>query len=422
MKILFFSPVKINLSGQDIKGTGNWVNSLIEAMTKISPEIKICVAYHCKKIRNISISDNDNILIAVIPTRHNRTIAGKIYDNWIVKDHYKNSLKDYLNIIKQFEPDLIQLFGLEHPYIRIIGETDIPVVIHLQGMIGPYYIKDLSNKRFSHWARIKAMGLRNLLIGNFLSLQNIGIRRHLKLEESLYHKIQYVFGRTEWDRMFSKAISPNAKYFFCQEILRAVFYDNIWKPNNNKTFKIFSTLSCSPRKNIDIVFRSAKILEKNHPNFDFQWQIAGADSTCQILKLVKSDNLISKRVSLLGNMNGLELISCMLGSDLFVFPTAIDNSPNALQEATLLGMPIISTNTGGIPSIIEHNKTGILVSEADPYSLAGAIIEIANSEKNAEKMGERARLVARERNNPINVVKSLINNYETIINNSYQRN
>ena len=63
-------------------------------------------------------------------------------------------------------------------------------------------------------------------------------------------------------------------------------------------------------------------------------------------------------------------------------------------------------------SVIDNNKTGILVNEGDPYVLAGAIIEMLENYDEAIKMGQKAREIALDRHNPQRVVNELLNIYK----------
>lgn len=58
---------------------------------------------------------------------------------------------------------------------------------------------------------------------------------------------------------------------------------------------------------------------------------------------------------------------------MYVHPAYIDNSPNALCEAMLLGVPCIASYVGGIPSIIQNEVSGLLAPANEPYYLAEKI-------------------------------------------------
>ena len=57
-------------------------------------------------------------------------------------------------------------------------------------------------------------------------------------------------------------------------------------------------------------------------------------------------------------------------------PTTVDNMPNSVMEALACGIPVISTNVGGVPFIISDQETGLLVPPNDPEKLAAAILRL----------------------------------------------
>jgi glycosyltransferase involved in cell wall biosynthesis len=82
----------------------------------------------------------------------------------------------------------------------------------------------------------------------------------------------------------------------------------------------------------------------------------------------------------------------------------------------LLGMPIIATFAGGIPTTVENKKEGLLVQDGDPYALAGAILELKENSNYANELGNNARAKAMCRHNPDKIVNKLLNIYSSIIN------
>lgn len=84
-------------------------------------------------------------------------------------------------------------------------------------------------------------------------------------------------------------------------------------------------------------------------------------------KLKFADNSIE----FLGILSEDELKNTLLSSDIYVHTAYIDNSPNALCEAMILGLPCIASYVGGISSLMKNGESGILVPVNEPYYLAG---------------------------------------------------
>jgi glycosyltransferase involved in cell wall biosynthesis len=81
----------------------------------------------------------------------------------------------------------------------------------------------------------------------------------------------------------------------------------------------------------------------------------------------------------------------------------------------ILGMPVVSTNVGGITSLITDKEEGLLVQEGEPYSMAGAIIELVNDYDFARLLGKNARKRSLMRHNPGVIGERLIEIYKTIL-------
>jgi glycosyltransferase involved in cell wall biosynthesis len=96
-------------------------------------------------------------------------------------------------------------------------------------------------------------------------------------------------------------------------------------------------------------------------------------------------------------------------------PSANENSPNTLAEAMVSGLPVIATSVGGIPSMVEHGKTGWLVPPHNPPDLANAILDLLNNPEKRTRLGQAARQRARDRHLPEHVATQTMDAYREIL-------
>ena len=95
--------------------------------------------------------------------------------------------------------------------------------------------------------------------------------------------------------------------------------------------------------------------------------------------------------------------------DIFINTTNVDNTPISIIEAMVLGLPIVSTNVGGLPYLIENNRDGILVDKNNAIAMSMRIIEIVD--KNSISLAKKARIKAESfdwssvRNQWLNILK-----------------
>lgn len=92
-------------------------------------------------------------------------------------------------------------------------------------------------------------------------------------------------------------------------------------------------------------------------------------------------------------------------------------NPTVLQKvkAQLIGTPIISTNAGGIPSLIENGETGFLYPYSEPHALAFKIMNLAGNKEELEKVSNNEYRVSHNRHNPENIARQIIQIYSQII-------
>jgi glycosyltransferase involved in cell wall biosynthesis len=117
----------------------------------------------------------------------------------------------------------------------------------------------------------------------------------------------------------------------------------------------------------------------------------------------------------LGALNAQQMTEELAMSHVFISPSFIDNSPNAVSEAQLMGMPVISTYTGGVPSLIEEGQTGLFFQTADAPMLAARLREIFENDELTVRIGSRAREIAVKRHDPDMIVKQVLSNYDAVL-------
>lgn len=97
-------------------------------------------------------------------------------------------------------------------------------------------------------------------------------------------------------------------------------------------------------------------------------------------------------VTFTGLLSKKEWIDLSKDYDLFINTTNFDNTPVSVMEAMALGLPVISTDVGGIPYLIENNKTGILVPPNDEQAFVKAIIDLLFNSDKTKTLSNKARL------------------------------
>jgi len=87
-----------------------------------------------------------------------------------------------------------------------------------------------------------------------------------------------------------------------------------------------------------------------------------------------------------GRLDNSLIAKLLLEADVFVNSSLYDNMPISILEALASGVPIASTNVGGIPFLVEHGKTALLVPPRDPAALAQAVLDVLDNPALAQAM------------------------------------
>lgn len=71
-------------------------------------------------------------------------------------------------------------------------------------------------------------------------------------------------------------------------------------------------------------------------------------------------------------------------------PSTVDNMPNSVLEAMASGVPVVSTSVGGVPYVVEHGRTALLVPAADAKAMADAILRVLDDVDLAQRLRDQA--------------------------------
>jgi glycosyltransferase involved in cell wall biosynthesis len=417
MKILWFSPISLSLdkTGKFYYPGGNWIHSLKELL-KNEQNIELGIAYFGDNESTFQDSDGTKYYQIL---RNSESKLSKLFKNWRHEIDDFNQIDKLLGTIDDFKPDVIHIFGTESVFGKIINSTPIPVIIHLQGLINPC----LNAWKFSGYNTISLLRNSNLI----LLLKGYGyfhnyfrFKKMAQRELDIFSCGVNFMGRTHWDKEITKLYSPKAAYFHCDEVIRDGFYYTKWKMPKSEKVNLSSTMNPNIYKGLDLILKTAILLKKNS-SIDFEWNIYGIEQNSEYANLVADvvgDSFDNNNIVFNGMTLADDLLNGILKSQLFVHPSYIDNSPNSVCEAQLIGLPVISTNVGGISSLIKDGVDGFLVPSNEPHMLASKIIDLVNDPDRLKLISSNSIKVANDRHNRSKIKSDLLNIYNEILNKS----
>jgi glycosyltransferase involved in cell wall biosynthesis len=421
MRVLWFTniplqPVTRKLGFPDIV-RGGWMDSLMSALQNY-PNLKLGVVSASEFDYDFFEESGTKFYNIQCPSEHGKLIT--IYRRWVSTIDVPNGLSKCVDVVENFKPDLIHVHGSERFYGAIADKTSIPTVISIQGILTVYeefYFGRLSFKD----------KLRDILSLNFLrGIDSFHQYRFMKKsairERQILKSCKYFLGRTEFDKNFISLIHPDCVYHHCDEVLRPPFYSGEWTPEPSwDKFIIYCTSSGNaPYKGLDCLLSACHILKINGLT-NIQLRVAGGIQNSSLWHIIRNkvDALdLSENLVWLGECSAEKIVSELSHANVFVLPSYIENSPNTLAEAMLVGTPCIASYVGGVPSMVTHGKDGLLFPSGDFYSLAGEIAKIIRDPSLAKSLSENAKITAHKRHDPQRIAATMMNIYSEIIDNS----
>lgn len=410
MRILWFeitTPSRYKNDGGVLAG---WQDSL-ETIVSSHGEIDLYVAFEAK----VGAKKKEQGNVHYIPLVTSYTWLQRKKAGFSQAESARHLVPKAIEVINLIKPDIIHVFGNEWPFGLVAKETDIPVVIHIQGAIVSYSNAQYPPK-YNNYTLFFHSGLRPKIWWKLLRQYCYNASR-LTMEYEIWKHVNYYMGRTQWDKALCNTLHPDSDYYHVEEAIRPMFLENKchWKGYAGGKIKLVST-GISFWKGADVMLKTAHVLKKM--GADFEWLIAGKMDSffLQVIEHKEKLKFHENNIRILGFTQPDELVNLLCDSTLYVHTAYIDNSPNSICEAQLVGTPVVATYVGGIPSLVKHNESGYLVPANDPWQTANAIVELVNDEKRLLHYSVESRKAAMERHQPEHVYSQLINCYKSIVN------
>ena len=338
---------------------------------------------------------------------------------------YNNSFDALLDRIK---PDVVHIYGTEMTHtlsmVNTCKKLKIKTVISIQGLVSIIEKHMYSNLPIH---AIYGNTLRNIIWkDNVRGLKKLFRNRGKNEIESL-QKTNHIIGRTTWDKACSNQINPQANYHFCNETLREEFYKHQWDVNDCEKHSIFLSQGQYPIKGLHYMLEAIPLILKRFPKAKVY--ISGKDITKSdsikdkllmtyygkyIKKMIKKLNL-ERNVVFTGPLDEKKMCQRYLKSHVFVCPSSIENSPNSLGEAMILGVPSVASYVGGIPDMLKDKEEGFLYQHDAPYMLAQYVCEIFENQDLALKFSKNARERALKTHDRDENTRRLIEIYNEIV-------
>jgi glycosyltransferase involved in cell wall biosynthesis len=408
IKVLWLSNALFEKTDRGV--TGTWLHAMSEGLIA-SGRIELG-NITSGKVTGLVRSDHGEIKQWVVPlvrsTNRDGLPEGKIVNY-------------YLAAIKEFDPDLIHIWGIES-YPALItsrNSTKAPKLLEIQGIAGA--CAKFVDGGLSVGEMIKCIGLKEIILRSSVFQIRGSLKRWGRFEEEMIANHKFITAPSKWMQANVKVINPEAFLFQNEIPLRKEFFlSKRWKFSGLPVI-FCSASSPSPYKGFHVIIRSLKLLKQNFPHI--QLRIAGAHQLNGIRKngyinwlnkLIKANGLESN-VTWLGSLHSDQVIQELLNSSVMALPSYIESYGVAHAEAMALGIPCVCAFNGGSSYLAEDEKTALFFQPGDHVICANQISRLLLNEELAKSISSMAREKAMVRNNTNTIINNQIQIYEEVL-------
>ena len=157
---------------------------------------------------------------------------------------------------------------------------------------------------------------------------------------------------------------------------------------------IVVTRNLEPIYDIDTALKAFSLVHARLP--EARLSIAGSGAELDRLKRLADTLGIAAAVTFCGSIDNAMIAELYRGADLMLNPSTVDNAPISILEALASGVPVVSTNVGGVPFLVKDRQTALLVPPGDAPAMAGAAIELLTDRTVARRLSDAGRRAAEQ--------------------------
>lgn len=394
-----------------------WVSAAIEMLQ--TAKCNIFYIFPQRKSQEVISGTIENIQYFGYPKT-------KRYD-WEFEDNHQ---KIFEKILIEIPPiDVIHIMGTEygHSLSAVLAAESCgqikKTVVSIQGMVSVYAKHTYANLPLDV---LKAWTIRD-----FIRMNNpIKAKETMELrgtyEIQAIQKVHHIMGRTDWDKACTMEINPESEYHFCNETLRPEFYSGNWDYDKCQKHSIFMSQGYNSIKGMHYMLEALSIIKRFYP--DVKLHITGISPLSRnwierqknsvyvnYLEKCIRQNGLEGSIEFLGSLNAEEMKKQYLLANVFASPSSIENSPNSVGEAMILGTPTVSSDVGGVKNMLTHGLEGYLYQHDAPYMLAFYIMNLFESKEQCLRFSKNAKQHAKKTHDPSRNLNDLIGIYNAIM-------
>jgi glycosyltransferase involved in cell wall biosynthesis len=415
MKVLWFVNVPIPPIGVALPtpgeyvGSGWWISWLFDALRR-RDDLDLHIAWgHEGSYHNVVHIDSHTAAEAFPLWRASKpSTPGTVRPGMgglvsLLSNRYPAGLDD---VVRRVRPDIIHIHGTEGPYAMLLGRTDIPSLVSIQGSPGDWA------KRY--WGGSSTVTkLRNPRAARSHLLFVLAGRR----EARMMANARAIHGGTSWDRRFARRLAPGVPFHHGTAAVGPAFFAarRSVAARADREKVVLTAFSPQPYKGVELAVKAVASLRRTGQRV--RLVLAGSCPRKawgrEILRAV--DTAGCGAIEVTGYLQPKKLAERLAAADVFVLPSYMENAPNVLLEAMCVGVPCVAARVGGVASMLRDRVEGLLFRRGDLDDLKNKVERLLVDAEFSERLGHAAAVRVRSTSAPDTVASRTVDIYRSVM-------
>lgn len=268
------------------------------------------------------------------------------------------------------------------PYVfrlwRVAGQVEL---MHIMANSGwSWHLCAAPALRIARWRRVPAVvNYRGGEAGTFLARSERSIRRTLRLAAALVVPSGFL------KSIFARHAMP-------AEIVPNIIDLERFRPATDGQTRdarhLIVARNLEPIYDIPTALRAFARVRETMP--DVRMTVAGSGPEREALEALCRELHIEEGIHFCGTRDRDEMAELYRSAAVVINPSRVDNMPNSVLEAMASGVPVVSTNVGGVQFILRDDVTGLMVPPGDPDAMAAGVLRVLRDAELASRLSAAA--------------------------------
>ncbi len=357
----------------------SWVEALCGALGD-RDDVEVCVFMHSRAVN-----------------RHRTASLGRVRMEFIPKyepgnvDPYSLFIPARIQLgraIRAYQPDIVHGFGTESHNGLVAVSQPYPSVIFIQGIMEK--------------------------LVEFSDLSAVRKKLQVYLERQTVRRASALIAETGFVRRWAEQAAPGVPVELIPHAGRSTLFD--LRNTGSGSGRILCLSALYPHKGVDVVVRAFIAAAGRTSGRKATLVVAGSGPQLAELQQLADQAGLSDRIVFSGHLSGADVMKELCLAQFLVLGSRMDSSPNVITEAHAVGIPVLATDAGGIPDMIDDSKDGFVVPVDDADLLAARMLILLNNPVRCVEMGATGRKKVFELNAPEAVARQHVELYKAILN------